>query len=165
MAKKKASQSKQLVVQGAKFGVVGVSNTVIDYVVYSLVRVIFHVPLPNLYLVKYFSGSVAMVNSFYWNRRWVFPSRASLGRSGLRFLVATLVSVYAIQPGLVRLFSGTASGQAFGRFWFNLAHSLGIAGPLHLSSGFVISTVAFGMGVIGSAIWDFTLYKVWAFRD
>ena len=29
---------------------------------------------------------------------------------------------------------------------------------------FFIKNVAFGMGVLGSAAWDFTLYKLWAFR-
>jgi putative flippase GtrA len=153
--------------QGAKFGLVGISNTVIDYTIYITLTKLLNVPLGNVYIVKFFSGIVAMLNSFYWNRRWVFKSRTHIGRSGARFLAATLVSVYLIQPNMVRLFSATTFGQNFGTFWFNLGHTLGIVGlaPSLFTQAFVIKTVAFAMGVLGSAIWNFTLYKLWAFRE
>ncbi len=155
-----------VVQQGAKFGLVGISNTVIDYTLYLTLTKLFNVPLERVYVVKFFSGSIAMINSFYWNRRWVFASKAGLGRSGARFLTATLVSIWAIQPTMVFLFSGTAAGQAFGGFWFDVAQGLGMVSlsPGVLTEPFIIKTVAFGMGVVGSAIWNFTLYKFWAFR-
>lgn len=160
-----AASKTSLVKQGAKFGVVGVSNTLIDYTIYITVTSLLQLPLDKVYLVKYLSGSVAMINSFYWNRRWVFASRSGIGKSGLRFLLATLVSIYAIQPSMVWLFSATAAGQGFGAFWFESAQWMGITGLLpFLTEEYVIKTVAFGMGVIGSAIWNFTLYKLWAFR-
>jgi putative flippase GtrA len=110
---------------------------------------------------------MAMINSFYWNRRWVFRSKAGLGRSGVRFLLATLVSIWIIQPGMVFLFSGTMAGQAFGTFWYNVASWMGIVhlAPMTFTAEFVIKTVAFGTGVVGSAIWNFTLYKLWAFKE
>ncbi len=156
-----------IVKQGAKFGLVGISNTLIDYTLFIGITTLFQIPLSSSYLVKYFSGSVAMINSFYWNRRWVFKSKAGIGQSGIRFLVATLVAIWAIHPSMVWLFSATAGGQAIGRFWFNLADVLGIVNlaPGALTEDFVIRTFAFGMGVIGGAIWNFTLYKLWAFRQ
>jgi putative flippase GtrA len=156
-----------LVKQGAKFGLVGISNTVIDYTLYLALTKLFNVPLDRVFIVKFFSGTVAMINSFYWNRRWVFRSQTGIGKSGARFLLATLVSIYAIQPGVVFLFSGTMAGQQFGTFWFNIAGALGLVHvvPGILTRAFVIKTVAFGMGVVGSAIWNFTLYKLWAFRN
>jgi putative flippase GtrA len=162
-----ATTSPSLVKQGAKFGLVGISNTIIDYTLYLTLTKLFNVPLDRVFMVKFFSGSVAMINSFYWNRRWVFTSKSGLGRSGLRFLLATLVSIWAIQPGLVFIFSGTDAGLAFSGFWYDLARTIGLVGllPNLLTQAFVIKTVAFGMGVVGSAIWNFTLYKVWAFKE
>lgn len=163
----KPAKPAALVKQGAKFGLVGISNTIIDYTIYITLTRVLNIPLDRVFLAKYVSGTVAMINSFYWNRRWVFKSQANIGKSGLRFLLATLVSIYAIQPGMVFIFSGTALGQGFGLFWFHLAEALGLVGALPnlLTDTFVIKTVAFGMGVIGSAIWNFTLYKLWAFKD
>src|ERR1035437_551551 len=115
--KKHAAQAEALVKQGAKFGLVGISNTVIDYAIFIAVSKLLNVPLGKVFVVKFFSGTVAMINSFYWNRRWTFASKAKLGNSGARFLIATLVSIYIIQPGMVYLFSGTSGGQAFGSYW------------------------------------------------
>lgn len=152
--------------QAAKFGVVGVSNTLIDFIIFQTLTRLFNVPLDLTYLVKYLSGSAAMINSFYWNRRWVFKSHTSVGKSGLRFLVATLVSVYIIQPGAVFLFTGTFL-VGFSSFWYDVAHALHLTSlaPGLLTQAFVIKTVAFACGVVGSAIWNFTLYRFWAFKE
>jgi putative flippase GtrA len=169
-AKKKsarAQSSPNRVKQGVKFGLVGVSNTVIDYTIYITVSKLLNVPLSRVYLVKFFSGTVAMLNSFYWNRRWVFPNRIRIDRAGARFLTATLVSVYLIQPQMVRLFSATAFGQRFGIFWFNSAHTLGLVGlaPHLLTSAFVIKTAAFATGAVTAAVWNYLLYRFWAFNE
>lgn len=159
--------SGKIVKQGAKFGLVGLSNAIIDYSLYIGLTALFKVPLDKVFLFKYLSGSVAMINSFYWNRTWTFKSKAKISRSALRFLIATLVSVWGIQPGVVWLFTATQPGQAFGMFWFHLAETIGIVGllPQTLTLAFVIKTVAFGIGVFCVAIWDFTLYKLWAFKE
>jgi putative flippase GtrA len=163
--KKPAKQN--LVKQGAKFGVVGISNTVIDYTIFIVATTLLNVPVGQSYIVKFFSGSAAMINSFYWNRRWVFASKANVGATGVKFLTATLVSVYAIQPFMVHTFTATTGGVAVGAFWYGVAQTIGIAGllPHTITEAWVVKTFAFGMGVIGSAIWNFTLYKLWAFRD
>jgi putative flippase GtrA len=167
-AVKKSARAPQttLVKQGAKFSIVGISNTVIDYTIYITVSKLLNVPVNQVYLVKYFSGSVALINSFYWNRRWVFPGKIRFGRAGARFLVATLVSVYLIQPQMVRLFSATAFGQHFGIFWFTFGRHIGLVGlvPHILTQAFVIKTVAFAMGALTAAVWNFTLYRLWAFK-
>jgi putative flippase GtrA len=165
MATKKPTTT--IVKQGAKFGVVGISNTVIDYTIYLTLAKLLNVPVDRVFIVKFFSGTVAMINSFYWNRRWTFRSRAKIGLAGARFVTATLVSIYAIQPGMVYLFSGTAAGRGFSAFWFGVAQALGLVhlAPALLTRDWLIKTVAFGMGVVGSAVWNFTLYKLWAFKE
>jgi putative flippase GtrA len=166
--KKSAAKSNpNRVTQGVKFGVVGISNTVIDYTIYIGASKLLNVPLSKVYLVKFFSGTVAMLNSFYWNRRWVFPNRIRIDRAGARFLVATLVSVYLIQPQVVRLFSATTTGQHFGHSWYSFGHTIGLTGlaPHLFTSAFVIKTVAFAMGALSAAIWNYLLYRFWAFKE
>jgi hypothetical protein len=48
-----------------------------------------------------------------------------------------------------------------------VARTLGLTSllPQTLTLPWMIKTVAFGMGVLGSAVWNFTMYKLWAFRD
>jgi putative flippase GtrA len=164
--KKQTKPGTKIVKQGAKFGLVGLSNAIIDFSLYTGLSILLKVPLNKVFLVKYFSGSMAMINSFYWNRKWTFKSKAKLSRSAIRFLVATLVSVWGIQPGVVWLFTAT-SLKAFGMFWFNIGEAIGVVGllPHTLTLPFVIKTVAFGMGVLTIFAWDFTLYKLWAFKE
>ncbi|MDE2025850.1 MAG: GtrA family protein [Patescibacteria group bacterium] len=166
-AQKKTKADAKLVKQGAKFGLVGFSNAVIDFTLYTAVSTLLKIPLNKVFLVKYFSGSVAMCNSFYWNRTWTFKSKAKLGKSIPRFLIATLASVWVIQPSVVWVFTATQQGQTFGTLWFNLGKTIGIVGllPHTLTLSLVIKTVAFGMSLLTIFAWDFCFYKFWAFKD
>lgn len=167
-ARKKLPESNaKLVKQGAKFGLVGLSNAIIDFTLYTVLAAVLMVPLEKIFLVKYFSGSIAMINSFYWNRKWTFKSKAKIGRSAPRFLVATLASVWGIQPAVVWFFTATSFGQAFGEFWFDIGQAIGVVGllPETLTVSLVIKTVAFGMSLLTIFVWDFTLYKLWAFKE
>ncbi len=164
--KKRIQSGSKIVKQGARFSLVGLSNAIIDFGLYTGLTIIFKVPLSKVFLVKYFSGSVAMINSFYWNRKWTFKSKVGIGKSGIRFLVATLISVWGIQPGVVWLFTATQL-KAFGMFWFNFGQTIGIVGllPHFITTALVIKTVAFGMGVLTIFVWDFSLYRLWAFKE
>ncbi len=168
MAVKKSTKTgAKIVKQGAKFGLVGLSNAIIDFTLYTGLALLFAVPLDKVFLVKYLSGSVAMCNSFYWNRKWTFHSKVKIARSGPKFLISTLVSVWGIQPGVVWLFTATPPGQAFGTFWFRIGEAIGVVGlaPHLLTLPLVIKTAAFGIGVLVILIWDFTFYKFWAFKE
>ena len=61
-----------------KFGIVGLSNTVISYVIYVIALLLFQYAgiLPRAdYLVAQFIGFVLIVLwSFYWNRKYVFKA-------------------------------------------------------------------------------------------
>lgn len=154
-------------VQVAKFGMVGVMNTLIDYIIYISLTRIFSIPLDRVWTAKLVSGSVAMINSFYFNRTWVFQRGASKHGSQefVRFITATLVSVYVIQLGLVQFFS--SEFQYFGLLGYDIAEALGLVAlvPAIMTEAFVIKTVAFGLATLASMSWNFVLYKVWAFKE
>ena len=165
---KKSTKSKEKIAnQGGKFALVGLSNAIIDFTLYTTIALVLKVPLDKVFLVKYFSGSVAMCNSFYWNRKWTFHSKAKITKSGPKFLIATLTSVWLIQPSVVWLFTATSWGRAFGTFWFTVGQILGIVElvPHIITLPLVIKTVAFGISVLTILIWDFTFYKLWAFKE
>lgn len=54
--------------QFVKFGLVGVTNTGITYVVYALF-ITLHVPVLVSYTIGYIVG---ILNAFYWNNKYVF---------------------------------------------------------------------------------------------
>lgn len=77
--------------QFVKFGIVGASSTVIDWGIYLFLTRIFGM----FYLMaKILSFSVAVFNSYVWNRRWTFRSNdpAKL-KQFIKFLTISIVGL------------------------------------------------------------------------
>ena len=63
-----------------RFGVVGVSNTLIGYTVFRVA----HRVLPAA-VSQALSYLVGMLWSYYWNRRWTFKSQGNMASEAARF--------------------------------------------------------------------------------
>ena len=85
----KISEEKwQAFIQFVKFGVVGVSNTLISYVVYLLL-----VALGVNYLLASIIGFIVGVfNSFHWNNKYVFVEGENENRSKLKAFFKTFMA-------------------------------------------------------------------------
>jgi len=77
--------------QFVKFGIVGASSTIIDWGIYLILTRFFNL----LYLMaKILSFSVAVFNSYHWNRRWTFRSDDPQKlRQFIKFLIISIVGV------------------------------------------------------------------------
>lgn len=77
-----------LIVQFIKFGMVGVLNTIISYVIYVIfVYMGFH------YLVGSVMGFlVSVLNSYYWNNKYVFKEENGENRIWWKVLLKTYAS-------------------------------------------------------------------------
>ena len=133
--------------QVGRFGVVGLANTLLDFVLFQLLTKLFGIPIGHVWIAKAISGTVALAVSFYLNRSWVF--RAGGGwrpetAQAVRFVVATAIGVYAIQTPLTQLFATWLSDT-----W---------------GEAFVTKTVAFGLATLVSLSWNFEAYRWWVFR-
>ena len=81
--------NKSDILQFIKFGIVGVSNTLVSFAVYY----IFIWIDPKLYLIGSTLGWVVSVaNAFYWNNKYVFKGGRPDRRSLLKRLGKTYVS-------------------------------------------------------------------------
>ena len=84
-------------IQVLKYGLIGISNTLITAVVIALL-------LKGFECSDFFSNSMGYIagvlNSFVWNKKWTFQSDDKWGRSALRFGIAFTVC-YALQYSLV----------------------------------------------------------------
>ena len=61
--------NKETVVQFLKFGLVGVSNTLIALGIYYIV--LYYI-IENYILANFLSWVISVLNAFYWNNRYVF---------------------------------------------------------------------------------------------
>ena len=88
-------------IKAAKFAVVGVVNTLIDYGVFALLAQVLSV---NVFLSQVISYSCGILNSYVWNRSWTFQSESKFFSPALmRFLVLNL-SMLALSTALLALF-------------------------------------------------------------
>lgn len=161
-----ATKATNTVKQVEKFGLIGILNTLIDFIIFMTLTKVFSIPLNSVWMAKLVSGSIAMINSFYFNRTWVFKNQGKdVQGQALRFITSTLVAVFVIQLGLVQLFS--SDFPQLGQFGYLVASQLGIISlaPGILTEAFVIKTAAFGLATVASMTWNFLLYKFWAFKN
>ena len=79
---------KRGILQFIKFGIVGLSNTVIGYVVYSIC--IFggmHYIVANLV-----GFTVSVINAFYWSNKYVFKKGANENRKKIPAFIKTVLA-------------------------------------------------------------------------
>ncbi len=69
-------------IQLLKYGVIGVMNTLITLVTFYLLNTWAGVAYGIANIVGYVLG---VINSFLWNRNWVFKTRNNIGREALLF--------------------------------------------------------------------------------
>jgi len=153
------TQTRETTGQVTRFGLVGVLNTLVDYVVFITLTTAFAIPLSRVWVAKYASSAIAMAISFALNRRFVFRAKqGAVAGQAFRFVTATVIGVFVIQNLLTQFFASVF--QYPGTGVHRLLEAVGLAPP----EKFTIETVAFALGTVASLIWNFVAYKYWAFR-
>lgn len=100
-----------------KFGIVGVSNTVISYIVYAvLVFFGMHYLIANV--IAYFAG---VVNSFIWNSKFVFKAEDDPNRNPAKVFVKTLAA---------SAFTGLVINNVLLILWVNVLNLSEYLGPI-----------------------------------
>lgn len=122
-----------VILQLAKFIVVGVLNTLVDLGVLNLLILITDVALGPLYVVfKSISFVAAVSNSYVWNKYWTFGSKNGETKEIVQFFavsvigflinvgfasaIANFVSIVGVSDKLMANF-GALAGTAVGLIW------------------------------------------------
>lgn len=82
--------------QLAKFGLIGVTNSVIDLGIYNLFIYLSDISSGHLIVVfKSFSVLAAIINSYVWNKFWSFEKKEAqnLGKEFTQFLIVSFVGL------------------------------------------------------------------------
>jgi putative flippase GtrA len=143
----------QAVTQAGKFGLVGLTSTLIDFFLLNVIHNVFGLGLIEANLI---STTVAMVFSFLINRRYVFSSgTGSPWRQGVAFFAVTAFGLYVIQSIIIRLLTTT---------WTTPVHlAIGIVGAIGLgkvlSNNFVITNTTKVIATAVTLVWNYIFYK------
>ncbi|MEV4316591.1 GtrA family protein [Actinocrispum sp. NPDC049592] len=122
-----------------RFGIVGVANTAVDLITYTVLR---QAGL-NIILANLISTSAGMALSFTLNRNFTFRAKAGNAKTqAVLFFLVTATGLWLVQPLMISLFSGMFTG---------LTGTLAIAAPKLAGLGF-------------NLVWNYTLYSKVVFR-
>ena len=132
-----------------KFGEVGGLNWLVDLGVFNLLIAVSGAAGGAVTVVyKAISFSVAVVNSYFWNRGWVFSDaqKQDQTKEAGKFLIASLLGLgfNAILYSVIKF-----GGQAF---------APGI-------SDIMWANIAAICGSLSAMVFNFILYKIWVFKD
>lgn len=137
----------QLFIQGFKFILVGLLNTAIDFGALNLLMFLTKTEQGFLYsLFKGISFSIAVINSYFWNKYWTFNAEKTQDKTSEigKFLIISIVG-FLINVGVASLIVNLIGAQ------------LGIGEKIWANLGAMAGT-GFGM------VWNFVGYKLWAFK-
>ncbi|OGD63965.1 hypothetical protein A2215_01345 [Candidatus Berkelbacteria bacterium RIFOXYA2_FULL_43_10] len=144
----KKSEGMQNIVQFVKFGVVGVSNTLVDWAVFYLLTNFAFGGGSGELASKAVAFAVAVINSFIWNSAWTFKKefKESIGnrderirRGGVVFLRFVLVSLIG-----------------WGINYYTFKYTRFSLGQIQIVSLIAASAAA--------TLWNFIINKLWTYK-
>jgi len=141
------SKKIAVMMQIAKFFEIGLLNTFIDFGFLNLLMGIFGETSGwQIALFNTGSFSLAVINSYFWNKYWTFETKGGKAeRQFFQFLAVSAVG-WLINTGIV--FLGT-----------------NFISPLFGSSGAMWVNIMKVFATVASMVWNFVGYKFWAFKS
>jgi len=148
--------------QVGKFVGVGISNTIIDFVVLNVLmmlglRAVLTIAQHQFLIANIISVSCAMINSFIWNKRWTFGSKEkAILIQIIKFLIITLIANYFIQQIIFsQLYFRFAPLEKFAEIFTRI---------IPKTKDFFSMNIAKAFAVLGAGVWNFLGYKFFVFK-
>lgn len=113
-----AIRERPYVAEFVKFAIVGVTNTVIDFSIYFFLTrfVTFFQRADHFLIANVIAFSIAVTNSYAWNRRWTFRnSPGSIARQFPIFLAVNLIGLSLNEGSLYLLVRSFHLYDLFGK--------------------------------------------------
>lgn len=152
-------QKLAIIYQIAKFGLIGVLNTLVDLGVLALLTILFStyfkIDAKNVLVgaitfysfYKSISFIIANISSYFWNKHWTFD-QGKKKQTKSEFIQFFAVSIIGF---LINVFVAT--------FVFKVV----LGSMINLSSG-QLGLIGAAVGSIAGLAWNFIGYKLWVFK-
>jgi putative flippase GtrA len=143
-----------------RFMVVGIFNTLLDFLLFNIFLIISGNAESKLVVVicNTISATMVAILSFFLNRRYVFQSEHTPNHYTVYFVAITLGGLYLVQNTLIYVALHAFSGAAN-----SLSLTLSNLG-LPFSQRFILVNAAKAIGTLGSMTWNYLWYKHVVFK-
>ncbi len=156
-----AKNTKREVAQVGRFGLVGIINTLIDFIILNMVSRAtgWSDEIANIPAVM-----VAMTFSFFANRHFVFKAgeKKDIGRQALEFFPITAFGLIVIQGFVIYFFENIWRYPV--ELGLSLANWLNIIGTAGIDAQFVETNGVKLVATAASLVWNYVMYKKVVFK-
>ena len=135
-----------------KFAFVGISGTIIDFMIFNL---LLHIRFSSIF-ASTISFIVAVFNNFYWNRNWTYPESKihPIATQLIKFLSVSIAGLL-IRTILYKLIEQPSINFADGTLSENILFSSEVVGK-NISLAFVIIIILF---------WNYLANRFWTYKN
>lgn len=154
---KKQSGAKKELGQVIRFAIVGVSNFLVDFVIFNLLT--YFVANFSIVWASIISGTAAMINSFIFNKNFTFRTRKLSTFRLVMFFVVTAAGLYAIRPIVIYFMTS---------IWLwpsQLLYSITTSLKLPFSQDFDTRNLALLVAIAVVLVYNYLIYKFFIFKD
>ncbi|MBA3678961.1 GtrA family protein [Candidatus Saccharibacteria bacterium] len=165
-------QSKSEVKQVGRFGLVGILNTIVDFVLLNILVITIlpkslELATLNFGSIKYvitglivaglISGTVAMINSYIFNMRFTFKVKKIDAKHTVYFFLVTIFGLYIIRPIILKIFTDTWMWPS------QVAYQVTQVLHLPLSQDFDERNLALLVAISIVLVYNYLMYKFFVF--
>lgn len=97
--KKEKRGAAKWLVQFIKFNIIGISNTVVDFLIYTLLTALGL----NIYVAQVAGYGCGMINSYIWNSRWTFREEKKRNAREIALFIAVNLVALGVGEGVLYL--------------------------------------------------------------
>lgn len=171
---KKSPPKNKEVAQVGRFGLVGISNTLVDFVLLNLLVMTvlpknleilnftflgINIVITGVILAGIISGTAAMINSYVFNMRFTFRKKEVNTKHTVYFFLITIFGLYFIRPIILKIFTDTWVWPA------DVAYYITSSLKLPLSRDFDERNLALMVAVLIVLVYNYLMYKKFVFSD
>lgn len=139
-----SKEKQDALIQFVKFGIVGLSNTVISYLIYVISLVIIQklelFPRVDYFIAQFLGFVLSVLWSFYWNNKYVFRNN-----EGQRNILQTLLKTY-----MSYAFTGLLLNSLLSYVWVEIFNWSKMIAPI--------------INLLVSVPLNYIINKFWAFK-
>jgi putative flippase GtrA len=154
---KKEDGAKKELGQVVRFAIVGVSNFLVDFIIYNLL--ILFITNLSVTWAGIISGTAAMINSFIFNKNFTFRAKKLPTFKLVMFFVLTAGGLYVIRPVVIQFFTQTWLWPS------QIAYKVTTFLRLPLTQDFDRNNLALLAAIAVVLIYNYLVYKFYIFRD
>ncbi len=170
----KTTKSTSEVKQIGRFGLVGVLNTLVDFVVLNILVITilptstifgsisvagYQYTINGLLIAGVISGTLAMINSFIFNMRFTFKKQHVDVWHGVYFFLITIFGLFVIRPIILKLLTDVWLWPS--QITYQITQLL----RLPLSADFDTRNLALLVAIVVVLGYNYIMYKKFVFSD